>query len=144
MKRTIHIQIIDIEKMQQTGIKVTGSGVIDRVGRAVNCEIHRNGTSLERLKKAIENLPTEIYFSPAVKMDLDKVVCESFNPDETITVRNTETERLVQIVLSCEGKIACMTVYDLPKDREPAVLGGCWFDASEVFFPMKSYDFMEV
>lgn len=58
MKRTIHIQIIDIEKMQQTGIKVTGSGVIDRV--------------------------------------------------------------------------------------EPAVLGGCWFDASEVFFPMKSYDFMEV
>lgn len=144
MKRTIHIQIIDIEKMQQTGIKVTGSGVIDRVGRAVNCEIHRNGTSLERLKKAIENLPTEIYFSPAVKMDLDKVVCESFNPCETITVHNTETERLVQIVLSDEGKLACMTVCDLPDDREPADLAGCWFNANEVFFPMKSYDFMEV
>jgi len=144
MKRTIHILIVDIDNMKKAGIKATGSDVIDRVGRTVNLEIHRNGTSLEQLKKAIENLPTEIYFSPAVKMDLDKVVCESFNPCETITVHNTETERLVQIVLSDEGKLACMTVCDLPDDREPADLAGCWFNANEVFFPMKSYDFMEV
>lgn len=144
MKRTIHILIVDIDNMKTAGIKATGSDVIDRVGRTVNLEIHRNGISLEQLKKAIENLPTEIYFSPAVKMDLDKVVCESFNPCETITVHNTETERLVQIVLSDEGKLACMTVCDLPDDREPADLAGCWFNANEVFFPMKSYDFMEV
>lgn len=144
MKRTIHVMISNVETENSIGIKLSGNDVIARVCRAINCEIHYNGTTMERLATAIEHLPEEVYFSPAVKIDLGCVISERYSPDETIVVHDTKTERYVQIDLEQDGRQACATVYDLPKNGKPHVLAESRFCASSTFFPMKPYSSMEV